>query len=66
MIQRKAARKRQSGQSLIEYAMALLIMVSAYKLVDFQLRKNIGKIWLAMAKDIAPGCPGCEAPDQLK
>jgi hypothetical protein len=46
--------------------LGVLMIAAVVKLVDFEIRKGIGKIWKAMAVDIAPGCPGCTPPENIK
>ena len=40
--------------------------VAAQERVNLQIRRNLGQLWKALARDIAAGCPGCEAPEGLQ
>lgn len=64
MIQHNA--RRQRGQGLIEFAMAALLILGLFAVIDTRIKKTMGGLWLALAKDIAPGCPGCEPPENLR
>ena len=50
---------------MIEYMLAIIMCIGLASLMSHQINKGIGKIWKMMAKDIAPGCPGCTPPDDL-
>jgi hypothetical protein len=63
MIQPK---RRQSGQALVEYAMTIVLIMGVFFIIDLRIRKTVGGLWKMMARDIAPGCPGCEPPDALR
>jgi hypothetical protein len=59
-------RRRESGQGLIEYALAVLLVLGLFLTMNSQIKRGISKLWKAMAKDIAAGCPGCEPPDTMR
>lgn len=60
------ARKGNHGQALIEYVMAVLLCIGMASVINSSLNKGIAKIWTVIAKNIAPGCPGCTPPDDIK
>lgn len=67
MIQQIRRRKaRQSGQGLVEYALAVLTIIGIFAIIDNRIKKGIGTLWLVMAKDIAAGCPGCTPPAEIR
>lgn len=57
--------RRQRGQALIEYVLTILLCIGAATFINSSIKRGIGRIWLSLAKDIVPGCPGCEVPDDL-
>ncbi len=58
--------RNQTGQALVEYALTILMVVIAFTAVELQIRRNLGQLWNSLARDIAAGCPGCEAPEGLQ
>ena len=57
---------RQRGQALVEYIMAVILCIGVASMINGSIKKGIAKIWVSMAADIAPGCPGCTPPEQIK
>ena len=66
MIQSIRRHQREKGQGLIEYAMAVLLIIGVFGIIQASIKKTIHGIWIGMAKNIAPGCPGCEPPPEIK
>ncbi len=58
-------KQRRRGQALVEYMMAVLLCLGVAGIISNGLKRGISNLWTKMAKDIAPGCPGCELPDEL-
>jgi Flp pilus assembly pilin Flp len=57
---------RQRGQALVEYALALVIIVGVFMIINSSIKRGIGGMWTFMAKNVAAGCPGCEPPPQVR
>lgn len=61
----------RSGQGLVEYVMALLLVVIVFTVMQRQINRGIGALWTTLARDIVAACPtnggdGCEIPEQLR
>lgn len=65
-IARRTIRRGKRGQALVEYMMAVLMCIGVASAVNNAMKKGIVKIWVSMAKSIAPGCPLCTPPDDIK
>lgn len=71
---REKRKARQSGQGLLEYVLAILLMVFTFQLMNSAIKRGVGNLWLYLAKNIAAGCPvpsagsGCQdsIPEELK
>jgi hypothetical protein len=63
---KRLSRKNILGQALVEYALAILMVMGVFFVIDFQIKRSIKKIWIVIAKNVAPGCPGCEAPEEIR
>ncbi len=50
---------------MVEYMLAVLLCLALSGVISTQMKKGVGRLWKMMAKDIAPACPGCTAPDEL-
>ena len=60
-----ASSRRQRGQGMVEYFLGLLVILGVFVSIDRIAKNGTGKIWKFIAKQIAPGCPGCTPPDSL-
>ncbi|MEW6056435.1 MAG: hypothetical protein AB1540_07455 [Bdellovibrionota bacterium] len=65
-IAQNRVKRRKRGQALIEYVVATVVIVGVFFAIDFQIRRSIGRLWKALAQDVAAGCPGCESPASIR
>lgn len=63
-IARKGARNK--GQALVEYMLLVGLCVVIAGAINTTIKIGIKKMWVAMAKEIVPGCPGCELPPDVR
>ncbi len=56
----------QTGQALVEYALAIVLIMGIFFIINQQVLKGIGKLWKTLAQEIASACPDCERPPQFQ
>lgn len=61
----KNRKKNQQGQTLIEYALSILVVLGMFFVINNSVLRGIGKLWLTLAKEIAAPCPKCAPPEAL-
>lgn len=68
MIQRQTNRARSpsKGQALVEYAMLMLVIIGVFFVINRQVRRGVGKLWLTLGKEITAGCVGCTPPENVR
>lgn len=57
--------RARKGQALVEYALTALVVISVFFVINTTVKRGIGGLWKAMARNIVAGCPGCEVPTEL-
>lgn len=54
------------GQAIVEYMLALALVVSVITILATGFRKSLFKLWEFYAKGVAAPCPGCSAPSNIR
>lgn len=49
----------KSGQAILEYLIILTIAIALAGILQFGLRKSMGRLWLGVSCDVAAPCPTC-------
>jgi hypothetical protein len=65
---RRMRHRREGGQALVEYVLALLLAGGIAVMVQNLTKNGIKSLWRRMAADIAAACPtnqGCMKPDAI-
>ncbi|MGE4231984.1 MAG: hypothetical protein AB7F43_01525 [Bacteriovoracia bacterium] len=58
-------RRFSRGQALVEYVLAVALIAGVFSVINISTNKFVGNLWKTMAKEIAAGCPDCEASPQI-
>ena len=57
---------KESGQSMVEFVLALAFAVVVMAGVSFALRKSLRSFWWGIAREVTAPCPDCKPPPELK
>ena len=56
-------KRAKSGQTLVEYALVILVVIGIYAVMNRSILKGVGKLWKGLASELAAACPDCDKPD---
>lgn len=54
--------KDDGGQTVVEFALVLLIATTFVSTISFMFRKSLLNLWMDWIGQIAAGCPKCPPP----
>ena len=57
----QAMLREDDGQAIVEYVLALSIVMFLVTIMATGLRNSLLKLWVSYSKQIAAPCPGCKA-----
>ncbi|MBY0471246.1 hypothetical protein K2X30_08775 [bacterium] len=56
----------ESGQTLVEYILAVAIALSVVVLLTNTVKGNLFNIWQRISQEVSAACPGCPVDPRLK
>lgn len=57
----------EDGQTMVEFALMIMIAVTLVSVMNRIFRSAIKKMWIGLSKEIAAACPsGCAAPPEIR